>query len=107
VLVDHLVPGSKESRIATTVDSPYVMITGHPYVDVWQAVKPRALGIDHWPEIPAGVPWKAGVCEALGMSDPQDVWRRVLASARDFRDVETPLLGAVEQLIDFVTAAPE
>ncbi|HEX2419512.1 MAG TPA: DUF3097 domain-containing protein [Micromonosporaceae bacterium] len=107
ILVDHLVPGSKESRIVATVDSPYVMVTGHPYVDIWQSVKPRALGIDRWPNVPAGTPWKSGVCEALGVSDPQEMWRRVLASVRDFRDVETPLLGAVEQLIDFVTAAPE
>src|SRR5439155_820752 len=47
--------------------------------------------------------WKEGVCEALGISDPYQMWRRVLTSVRDFRDLETPLLGAVERLIDFVT----
>jgi hypothetical protein len=107
ILVDHLVPGSKESRIVATVDSPYVLVTGHPYVDVWQAVKPRALGIERWPDVPPGTPWKPGVCAVLGVSDPQDMWRRVLASVRDLHDVETPLLGAVERLIDFVTTAPE
>ncbi|MBV9821912.1 MAG: DUF3097 family protein, partial [Actinobacteria bacterium] len=49
VLVDHLVPGSKESRIAASVVSPYVLVNGHPYVDIWQAVKPTALGIEAWP----------------------------------------------------------
>lgn len=107
ILVDHLVPGSKESRIVATLDSPYLLVTGHPYVDIWQAVKPQALGIERWPDVPPGTPWKAGVCEALGGLDPQDMWRRVLASVRDFRDVESPLLCAVERLIDFVTAAPE
>ncbi len=56
VLVDHLVPGSKESRIAQAVaKSPigeHVLIVGHPYVDVWQAVKPERLGIERWPTIP-------------------------------------------------------
>ena len=44
VLVDHLVTGSKESRIVAAVNSPYVLVTGHPYVDIWQAVKPARLG---------------------------------------------------------------
>ena len=103
VLVDHLVAGSKESRIVATVTSPYVLVTGHPYVDIWQAVKPERVGIREWPVIPPGTPWKEGVCEALGISDPYQMWRRVLTSVRDFRDLETPLLGAVERLIDFVT----
>ncbi|MGH3648305.1 MAG: DUF3097 domain-containing protein [Micromonosporaceae bacterium] len=107
VLVDHLVPGSKESRIVASVNSPYVLVTGHPYVDIWQAVKPRALGIAGWPTVPMGTSWKEGVCAALGVSDPQTMWRRVLGAVRDFHDVETPLLGAMERLIDFVTTAPD
>jgi hypothetical protein len=106
VLVDHLVAGSKESRIVAAVDSPYVLVTGHPYVDVWQAVKPARLGIRAWPTVPRGQPWKEGVCAALGVAEPADLWRRVLASVSSFRDVETPLIGAVERLIDFVTGPP-
>ena len=34
VLVDHLVPGSKEQRIAAAVTSPHVLVVGHPYVDI-------------------------------------------------------------------------
>ncbi|MDT4988803.1 MAG: hypothetical protein QOI74_2897 [Micromonosporaceae bacterium] len=104
VLVDHLVAGSKESRIVAVVDSPYVLVTGHPYVDVWQAVKPSLLGIRAWPEVPRGQPWKEGVCAALGVAEPAEMWRRILRSVSSFRDVETPLIGAVERLIDFVTA---
>jgi hypothetical protein len=104
VLVDHLVPGSKESRIAALVRSPHVLINGHPYVDIWQAVKPTALGIDRWPEVPRGTNWKDGVCAALGVSDPREMWRRVLASVNSYADVEVPLLRSVEELIDFVTA---
>ncbi|UQX90221.1 DUF3097 domain-containing protein [Jatrophihabitans telluris] len=103
VLVDHLVPGSKESRIAAGVNSPDVLINGHPYVDVWQAVKPVALGIDGWPAVPRSVPWKEGVAAALGVSDPRELWRRVLASVDSYADVEVPLLRSVEELIDFVT----
>ena len=106
VLVDHLVPGSKESRIASQVRSPHVLINGHPYVDVWQAVKPTALGIARWPDVPRNLNWKDGICAALGVSDPREMWRRVLASVDSYADVEVPLLRAVEELIDFVTAAP-
>jgi hypothetical protein len=107
VLVDHLVAGSKESRIVEAVTSPYVLVTGHPYVDVWQAVKPARLGIRAWPEVPRGQPWKEGVCAALGVAEPADLWRRILGSVSSFRDVETPLIGAMERLIDFVTEPVE
>jgi hypothetical protein len=104
ILVDHLVAGSKETRIAAEVrSSPHVLVTGHPYVDVWQAVKPTALGIAAWPDIPRGTDWKAGICAALGVSEPREMWRRVLAGVNSFADVEVPLLRAVEELIDFVT----
>ena len=105
VLVDHLVPGSKESRIIAALPREHVLVTGHPYVDIWQAVKPARLGIAAWPEVPPGRPWKEGVCEALGVADPADMWRRVLAGVRTYHDVETPLVNAVERLIDFITAA--
>ncbi len=107
VLVDHLVPGSKESRIVASVNSPYVLVTGHPYVDIWQAVKPAAVGIRAWPTVPKGQPWKEGVCAALGVSDPQEMWRRILRSVNTYQDLETPLLGAVERLIDFVAEPGE
>lgn len=104
VLVDHLVPGSKESRIAAQVRDPNVLVNGHPYVDIWQAVKPTALGIERWPHVPRGTNWKDGICAALRVSDPREMWRRVLASVDSYADVEVPLLRAVEELIDFVTA---
>ncbi|HEY0166422.1 MAG TPA: DUF3097 domain-containing protein [Jatrophihabitans sp.] len=103
VLVDHLVPGSKETRIAASVTSPHVLIKGHPYVDIWQAVKPTALGIKAWPVIGRDVEWKDGIAAALGVSDTREMWRRVLASVNSFADVEVPLLRSVEELIDFVT----
>jgi hypothetical protein len=103
VLVDHLVAGSKESRLVAAVTHPDVLVTGHPYVDVWQAVKPASVGIRAWPEVPRGLPWKEGVCRALGGSDPAEMWRRVLAGVRSYADLEVPLLRAVEHLIDFVT----
>ncbi|CAM3432018.1 DUF3097 domain-containing protein [Kibdelosporangium persicum] len=102
VLVDHLVKGSKESRIVDAVTDPNVMITGHPYVDIWQAVKPSSVGITAWPTVPRGVPWKEGICAQLGWGEPADGWRRVLAGVKGFRDLETPLIGSVERLIDFV-----
>nr|WP_042179318.1 DUF3097 domain-containing protein [Kibdelosporangium sp. MJ126-NF4] len=102
VLVDHLVAGSKETRIVAEVTHPEVMVTGHPYVDIWQAVKPASLGIAAWPRVPRGESWKEGVCARLGWGEPAAGWRRVLAGARGFRDLETPLISSVERLIDFV-----
>lgn len=103
VLVDHLVPGSKESRIVAQVRDPHVLVKGHPYVDIWQAVKPAAIGIRAWPSVPRGVPWKEGVCTALGVPDPREMWRRVLGGVDSYADLEVPLLRSVEELIDFVT----
>jgi hypothetical protein len=102
VLVDHLVAGSKEARLVGAVTDPNVLVTGHPYVDIWQAVTPAAVGIRAWPTVPKGTDWKTGICAALGWGEPADGWRRVLAGVRSFRDLETPLIGAVERLIDFV-----
>lgn len=103
ILVDHLVPGSKESRLAASVQDPDVMVTGTPYVDIWAAVRPRAVGIAAWPDVPKGVPWKEGVCAALGVADAREMWPRILAAVEDWSDLEQPLVAAVEQLIDFVT----
>jgi hypothetical protein len=103
VLVDHLVPGSKESRIAEGVRRPDVLITGTPFVDVWQAVRPSVLGFEAWPVIPKGTEWKSGVCEALDLGDPPAAWRRILGAVTTYADLEPALVGAVERLIDFVT----
>jgi hypothetical protein len=107
VLVDHLVAGSKESRVVAQVTSPHVLVTGHPYVDVWQAVKPARVGISAWPDVPRGVPWKEGVCAALGWGEPWEGWRRVLAAVDSYTDLEVPLLQSVERLLDFVTEPQE
>jgi len=113
VLVDHLVPGSKESRIAEAVargpHGRHVLVVGHPYVDVWQSVKPERLGLAAWPQVPRSVEWKHGICAALGWphEDQADIaraWQRILGRVRTFADLEPQLLGRVEQLIDFVTA---
>jgi Protein of unknown function (DUF3097) len=105
VLVDHLVAGSKESRIAAQVSSPHVLVVGHPFVDIWQAVKPAGLGIGAWPTVPRGTPWKEGVLQALGWDGGTAAgWRRILGAANSYSDLEPELLGRVEELIDFVTA---
>jgi len=102
VLVDHLVPGSKEARLAADVAHPHVLVTGTPFVDVWQAVKPAVVGIPGWPAVPIGEDWKTGVCARLQL-DPATMWPRILAAVRSYADLEPPLVGAVERLIDFVT----
>lgn len=105
VLVDHLVPGTKESRIAASVSGEHALVVGHPYIDVWEAVKPSSVGIPAWPRVPHGQDWKTGVCRALGWSDNTGAaWKRILGSVHSYKDLEPALLGRVEELIDFVTA---
>lgn len=101
ILLDHLVAGSKESRLAAAIDHPAVLITGHPFVDVWAGIRPKAAGLEAWPVVPKGRPWKEGVCEALGV--PFDgFWPRLRNRVRSYADLEPELVGAVERLIDFV-----
>lgn len=104
VLVDHLVPGSKEARLASAVRHPHVLVTGTPFVDVWQAVRPAAAGIERWPEVPPGRPWKEGVLAALGVrGDAGAFWVQLRNRVRTYADLDPTLVGAVERLIDFVT----
>ena len=112
VLVDHLVPGSKESRLAEAVHrgpgGSDTLVVGHPFVDIWQAVKPARLGLAEWPVIPRGTDWKHGICQALGWphADQADIaaaWRRIRGRVRDWTDLDAALIGRVEELIDFVT----
>jgi hypothetical protein len=112
VLVDHLVAGSKESRIADAVArgpfGAHVLVVGHPFIDVWQVVKPARLGLVAWPDIPRSIEWKHGICASLGwangdQSDIARAWQRILGQVRTYADLEPVVLGRVEQLIDFVT----
>lgn len=103
VLLDHLVDGSKEARIADQIADPNVLITGHAYVDIWEAVRPEVVGIDAWPQVPKNEAWKAGVARRLGYTDEHQLWRHIRRSVRTWRDLDQQLIRAVEQLIDFVT----
>lgn len=116
VLVDHLLPGTKESQLVDAAlaryGSDHVLVLGHPYVDVWQAIKPARVGLSHWPDIPRGTDIKAGSLAALGL--PHDTvedigigWSKILSRVRDWRDLEPSLLGRVEELIDFLTEPHE
>ena len=102
VLADHLIEGTKESRLVEHVGE-HVLVTGHPYIDIWAAVKPEKLPIPAWPDVPYGEDWKTGVCKRLGWSDPKEGWHRVYSAVETFRDLDSTLIGAVERLVDFVT----
>ena len=96
--------GDLETRIAAGVRSPGVLVVGHPFIDIWAAVRPSAVGIRAWPDVPPGQPWKEGVLRAIGW--PPEVpaaWQRILRSVTSYADLEPELLGRVEELIDFVT----
>ena len=114
ILVDHLVPGSKETRIVGNLMkkpgvSKNVLVVGHPYVDVWQAIKPATLGIPAWPVVPRTMEWKLGILKAFGWphTTAEDIglgWARLLSRVGSYSDLEPSLLGRVEEVIDFLTA---
>ena len=112
VLVDHLVAGSKESRIAKQVAQAgyrdYVFVTGHEFIDIWQAIKPERIGRRAWPQVPRDQDFKKGTLKALGLphADQADIaraWRALLSRVRNWRDLEAQLNQRMELLIDFVT----
>ncbi|MGI9605556.1 MAG: DUF3097 family protein [Acidimicrobiales bacterium] len=103
VLLDHLVEGSRESRAASEINNESVLITGHPYVDVWQAVRPSVVGIDAWPEIAMGTDWKSGILAHFDFKGPAGAfWKELLGRVQTYKDLEQPMINAVERLIDFV-----
>lgn len=113
VLADHLVPGSKEQRIADEVArGPYaewVFVTGHRFIDIWEAIRPERVGLKQWPQIPRGTDWKSGICDHLGLphrnqTDIARAWKLLLGKVNSWNDLDPRLLTEVEKLIDFVTA---
>lgn len=109
VLVDHLISGTKETRIVQQVSSPHVLVTGHPFIDIWAAIRPERVGLAAWPQVPRGEDYKAGLSRALGrparsQADIAGTWQWLLGRVRSWQDVDPALPREVERLIDFVTA---
>ena len=113
ILVDHLLKGTKEERVvaealAVPGAAGNIKIVGHPFIDIWQAVKPQVLGIPAWPQAPRGEDWKKGILSRLGQphqsqEDVANAWKRILSRVDSYSDLDPTLLGPVESLIDFLT----
>ncbi len=113
ILVDHLLKGTKEERVVTEAlavpgAAGNIKIVGHPFIDIWQAVKPQVLGIPVWPQVPRGEDWKKGILRRLGQphqnqEDVANAWKRILSRVDSYSDLDPTLLGPVESLIDFLT----
>lgn len=113
ILVDHLLKGTKEERVveealAVPGAAGNIKIVGHPFIDIWQAVKPQVLGIPAWPQVPRGEDWKKGILRRLGQphqnqEDVASAWKRILSRVDSYSDLDPTLLGPVESLIDFLT----
>ena len=113
ILVDHLLKGTKEERVvaealAVPGAAGNIKIVGHPFIDIWQAVKPQVLGIPAWPQVPRGEDWKKGILRRLGQphqnqEDVANAWKRILSRVDSYSDLYPTLLGPVESLIDFLT----
>lgn len=113
ILVDHLIEGTKEQRIvaeamAVPGAAGHVKIVGHPFIDIWQAVKPSVLGLKAWPQVPRGEDFKKGTLRRLGQphetqADVAQAWKHILSCVDSYADLDPTLLGPVESLIDFLT----
>ena len=113
ILVDHLLKGTKEERVvaealAVPGAAGNIKIVGHPFIDIWQAVKPQVFGIPAWPQVPRGEDWKKGILRRLGQphqnqEDVANAWKRILSRVDSYSDLDPTLLGPVESLIDFLT----
>ena len=87
--------------------SEHALVVGHPYIDIWEAVKPSSVGIEAWPRVPHGQDWKTGVCRALGWPENTGaVWQAHPEARALLQGPGAGTLGRVEELIDFVTAPP-
>ena len=108
MLVDHLVPGSKEAPSPPTSARTHVLVTGHPYVDIWQAVKPACGRHRRMAGHPARYRLEDRRLRAARLARPgHGLADGTRCACNSYADLEVPLLEAVEQLIDFVTAAGE
>jgi Protein of unknown function (DUF3097) len=97
------------NQVTTATIDPNGHVSGRlvtPYVDIWQAIRPTALGLTKWPSIPRGIPWKEGIGYAFGEPSPGRLWKRLLGQVHTYADLEPTLVRAVESLIDFVTEVP-
>jgi hypothetical protein len=112
VLVDHLVAQTKERRIADQVAKggygDVVMIAGHRFIDVWQAIRPQVLGMRQWPSVPRDQDFKKGTLAAMGwphkdQTDIAHAWQAMLARVNTYKDLDPDFVRTVETLIDFVT----
>ncbi len=106
ILVDHLLPGTKEERLCRPFlggKHPDVLVEGHRFVDIWAAVLPQRMGLEAWPDIPRSIEWKRGMCDALGIEETWQFWKLLLSKVRDVKDLDRDLWRSVETLIDFVT----
>ena len=105
ILVDHLLKSTKEERVvaealAVPGAAGNIKIVGHPFIDIWQAVKPQVLGIPVWPQVPRGEDWKRGILRRLGQphqnqEDVANAWKRILSRVDSYSDLDPTLLGPV------------
>ena len=105
VLVDHLVArfegvsAGRGRRAIRTCSSP-----GTRSSTCGPAWRPTCSASTGGRTCPASVPWKEGLCRALG-TDVDGFWPRLRNQVRTYADLRPELVGAVEQLLDFVTPA--
>ncbi len=83
-------------------------MVGHPFIDIWEAVKPARIGVAAVAGHPEGPGLEARRVRGAGLDarDQADIaaaWQKIRGRVRDWTDLEPELIGRVEELIDFVT----
>jgi hypothetical protein len=78
------------ARDPLDITMTHVLVIAIPFPEIWLAVKPKVLGMTGWPNDPAAT--------------PEPVRQRLVGSVRGYGDLDPALVGAVEALVDFMTA---
>ena len=99
-------PGIQGDAARRRRGRPHVLVVGHPFVDIWQCVRPKAMGIEAWPEVPRGEDWKAGIC-GRWVGESRRRLARVISAVDSFADLEPQLVGAVETALDALAPTGE
>ena len=75
----------------------HVLVVGHPYVDVWQAVRPGASASRRGRRSRAATPGRPACRRAPGLAARDEAelrcWRRILGTVATYAELEPELLG--------------
>ena len=97
-------PGSKEQRAAERLPPTRTCWSpATPSSTCGRPIDPSLAGLAAWPDVPRGGRGRRACRRPAASSEPAGSGASLLRRVRTYADLDPALVGAVEQLIDFVT----